>query len=105
MERKRLVSPEPLSVHRDLYVLLYVGILLITGALGSLIYKNADSVGHGVLAGLMSCATIAGFFWGFKHSKEFSRRKVEQERAGLHHILLLGSLLLLSVIGYLHYQP
>ncbi|MDQ6764325.1 MAG: DUF2157 domain-containing protein, partial [Bacteroidota bacterium] len=48
-EKVELQEHEPVSVHWDLRMLLYLGIVLLTTALGILVYKNIDTLGHDVI--------------------------------------------------------
>ena len=61
LEQKGLISSEqnaliseyertkPFSLNYELRTFLYLGITMLTGGLGVLIYQNIDSIGHGVI--------------------------------------------------------
>ncbi|MBC8081589.1 MAG: DUF2157 domain-containing protein [Hymenobacter sp.] len=94
----------PFSVHYEVRTLLYLGITLLTGGLGVLIYQHSDEIGHGVLIALMTLLTAACFGYAARHRAPFTWG--EAVRVGFlpDYVLLLGCLLLLSLEGYAQYQ-
>ena len=94
----------PESVYWDLRTLLYLGIVLFTSAIGIIIYKNIDSIGHAAM--LISIAALDGlcFYYCIKNGNGYSNNKVESPGIWYDYILLLASLLLLIFIGYLQFQ-
>ncbi|MEO7562159.1 MAG: DUF2157 domain-containing protein [Ferruginibacter sp.] len=101
IERDKL---KPLSVHWELRTLLYLGILLLTTAMGIFVYKNIDTIGHQVIIILIALACAACFFYCFKKSKGYSGNKVESPGILFDYILLSGCLLLLIFIGYIQFE-
>lgn len=97
-------NKQPLSLFADLHVLLYAGVLLLSTGLGILIYKNIDEIGHGVVVAIIALLCIGCYAWSFKHSPGFSAAKTSTENSFTDYILLLGSLLLLTLTGYLQFQ-
>ena len=94
----------PVSVYWDLTTLLYVGILLLTGGLGILVYKNIDSIGHTAIVTLIACLCLASFAYCFKNSRGYSNHKMESPTVLFDYVLLLACLLLLTFIGYLQFE-
>ena len=47
------------SIHWEVKTLLYIGVLLLTGGIGILIYKNIETIGHTVILALIG-AVCAG---------------------------------------------
>lgn len=92
------------SVHWEIKTILYLGIMLLTGGIGILVYENIDTIGHQVI--LLFIALVSGgcLFYCFKHKKPFSRSKVESPNTFFDYILLLGTISLLIFVGYLQYQ-
>lgn len=95
---------QKVSLHLELRALLYLGVLLTSSAIGVLIYKNIDQLGHLVIvSGLaLGCLGCYGFcFW---------KRRTPAAVTGtgnpvmFDYILLLGCLLLLITVGYLQSQ-
>jgi Predicted membrane protein (DUF2157) len=103
-ERVKKLQQEPVSVHWELRSLLYVGILLVTTALGILVYENIDTIGHSIIITAIGILCAACFVYCFKKAKGYSPVKTELPGILYDYILLTGCLLLLSFIGYIQYQ-
>ena len=52
----------PLSLYWELRLLLYLGVLLLTGGLGLLVYKNIDSIGHQAVLAFIALITAGSFY-------------------------------------------
>lgn len=92
------------SLHWDLRSLLYSGILMLATGIGILIYKNIDAIGHltvVIAAGVLSAVCLG---YCFRHVHPFSREKIESPNLWFDYILLLGSLLMVTFLGYLQFQ-
>src|SRR6185312_13904089 len=92
------------SVHWEVKTLLYLGVLLLTTGLGILIYENIDTIGHKVVLALIALICTGCFVYCFKMVLPFSSEKVKSPNTWFDYILLLGSLSLLTFIGYLQYE-
>jgi len=92
------------SVHWEVKTLLYIGIVLLTSGLGIFVYKNIDTIGHQVILAFIALISTGCFVYCFRHKKPFSRAKVQTENAFFDYILLLGTITLVTFIGYLQYQ-
>ncbi|WP_295123548.1 DUF2157 domain-containing protein [uncultured Chitinophaga sp.] len=101
---KTAESGKLFSLHWELKTLLYLGVLLFSGGLGTLIYKNIDTIGHQAI--LLVIAAVSGgcYFYCFKHKLSFSRHKVLPPNSFFDYILLLGCLTFVSFITYLQAQ-
>jgi hypothetical protein len=95
---------KPISIHWDLRTLLYAGILLVTTALGILVYKNINTIGHSVIITTIGILCAACFIYCFRKATGYSAEKKESPGILYDYILLSGCLLLLTFIGYLQYQ-
>ena len=95
---------KPISIHWDLRTLLYIGILLVTTALGILVYENIDTIGHSVMITAIGILCAACFIFCFRKTTGYSSAKKESPGILYDYILLTGCLLLLTFIGYLQYQ-
>jgi hypothetical protein len=92
------------SLHWELKTLLYLGVLLLSGGLGILIYKNIDTIGHqAILAGI---AIICGLSFAYCTRKKlpFSWQKVPAPNGFFDYILLLGCLTFITFVTYLQVQ-
>lgn len=92
------------SVHWELKTILYLGILLLTGGLGILIYKNIDTIGHQVILAAIGLICIGCFFYCERKKLPFARIKVPAPNSFFDYILLLGCLTLITFITYLQVQ-
>ncbi|MEP6512685.1 MAG: DUF2157 domain-containing protein [Parafilimonas sp.] len=95
---------QPVSVHWDLRTLLYLGIVLLTTALGILVYKNIDTIGHQVIIIVIAVICVGCFAYCFRKAKGYSKAKAESPNILFDYVLLLGCLLLLTFIGYIQYE-
>jgi hypothetical protein len=92
------------SLHWELRTLLYLGVLVLTGGLGILIYKNIDSIGHQVILAAIALLCAGCFIYCERKKLPFSFNKVNSPNTLFDYILLLGCLLLLTFITYLQVQ-
>ncbi|PWV45897.1 putative membrane protein DUF2157 [Chitinophaga sp. S165] len=104
-EKVRTITASRLfSVHWELKTILYLGVLLLSGGLGILIYKNIDTIGHQAILAAIALACGGCFYYSFRHKLPFSREKVPAPNGFFDYILLLGCLLMLTFITYLQVQ-
>ena len=92
------------SLHWEIRLLLYLGILLLTGGLGILVYKNIDSIGHEVVLISIALLSAGSFLYCFKNKLPFSSVRVKAPNAFFDYILLLGCLTFITFIAYFQYQ-
>jgi hypothetical protein len=92
------------SLHWELRTLLYLGVLLISGGLGILIYKNIDTIGHTAIICFIAAISIAGFVYCFKKAVPWATSKVEAPNPYFDYVLLMACLAMVSFTGYLQYQ-
>ncbi|RPD42758.1 DUF2157 domain-containing protein [Chitinophaga barathri] len=102
--REKLLLPRLFSVHWEVTTLLYLGVLLLSGGLGILVYKNIDTIGHQVI--LLAIGLTCGlcFVIANKKKRPFSRHKVLAPNMGWDYIVLLACLLFITFITYLQAQ-
>jgi hypothetical protein len=99
LERGRLFS-----LFWELRLLLYIGVLLLTGGLGILVYKNIDTIGHQAVLAFIALVAAGSFFYCFRKRSPFSLEKVVVADPFFDYVLLLGCLSLLIFLGYLQYE-
>jgi Predicted membrane protein (DUF2157) len=116
LQEKGIISPEqstviseyektkPFSIHYELRTLLYLGITLFTGGLGVLIYQNIDTIGHGVIVGLISLITVGCFGFAYLKRSPFTWEEVKNQSQFADFALLLGCMMFLILEGYLQFQ-
>lgn len=104
-EKVRVISANRLfSVHWELKTILYLGVLLLSGGLGILIYKNIDTIGHQAILAAIALGCIGCFYYAYRHKLPFSKEKVPAPNTLFDYILLLGCLLLITFITYMQVQ-
>jgi hypothetical protein len=92
------------SLFRELRLLLYLGVLLLTGGLGIVVYKNIDTIGHQAVLAFIALITVGSFYYCLRKKTAFDWDKVEAPNSIFDYILLLGCLSLLIFLGYWQYQ-
>ena len=92
------------SLHNELRFLIYLSIVLFTGGIGVLIYKNIDTIGHSILLALILLVTGVCFYLSYKKSKGFSKNEVLFDNPIYDYLVLLATILSCTFVGYLQYQ-
>ncbi len=95
---------KPFSLHYELRTILYLGITLLTGGLGVLIYQNLDTIGHEVIVGLIAVITLTCFGFAFWKREPFTWFEVKTPHHFSDFVLLLGCTSFLILEGYLQFQ-
>ncbi|MEJ8816557.1 DUF2157 domain-containing protein [Lacibacter sp. H407] len=101
---KNASNNKTISLHWDIRTLLYLGVLLLSGGLGILIYKNIDTIGHQAILVFIALICASAFFYCFKTKLPFALSKVESPNVYFDYVLLLACLTFLSFIAYLQFQ-
>ena len=99
-----IVSGKIASVYYELRTLLYLGVMLFTGGMGILVYENIGDLGHIISIVTLCVLTIICFWYVFSKGTPFTPNKADAPTPYFDYIVLLGSLLFISVQGYLQYQ-
>lgn len=92
------------SVHWEIKTLMYLAVLLLSGGLGILIYKNIDSIGHNVILLFLVLLCAGCFYYCFKFRFPFSVNRVASPNILFDYLLLLACLTFISFVAYLQYQ-
>ena len=100
----QITSGKVVSVFYELRSLLYLGVMLFTAGAGLLIYLNIGELGHLLSIIALSLLTIACFWYALKHAIDYTHGQVKSPTPYYDYIVLLGSLLFVSVQGYLQFQ-
>ncbi|UOQ52482.1 DUF2157 domain-containing protein [Hymenobacter cellulosivorans] len=95
---------KPFSLYYELRTLLSLGVTLLSTGLGLLIYKNIDTLGHGVIVALIALLSAAGFTYAYRQRQPFSWQANPKPSNSADYALLLACLTLLTLVGYLQYQ-
>ncbi|WP_375444296.1 DUF2157 domain-containing protein [uncultured Fibrella sp.] len=94
----------PVSLHHELRAALYVGILLLTGGLGLLIYEHYDEIGDLAIIGGMAALCVISFWYAWKNRPLLSPEQARNRSVFGDYTLLLSCLLFLSLEGYAQYR-
>jgi hypothetical protein len=97
-------SGKILSVYYELQTLLYVGVMFLTTGVGILIYQNIGELGHMISIIALSILTVVCFWYAFSRSVPYSNVQIKAPTHYYDYVVLLGSLLFVSVQGYLQFQ-
>lgn len=99
-----IVSHKLVSVFYELRTILYLGVMLFATGAGILIYQNIGEFGHIISIAFLCIVAVACFWYVFKHAPDYSNGKVTSPIPYYDYIVLLGSLLVISIQGYLEFQ-
>jgi len=91
------------SLHWELKTLLYLGVTLLSGGFGILVYKNIDTIGHHVILAIIALVSLGCFYYCRRNAAPFSVDKVQAPNPFFDYILLLGCLTMITFIAYLQY--
>lgn len=97
-------AAKPFSLHYELRTVLYLGITLLAGGLGVLVYQHIDSIGHGVVVLTIAAIMAACFAYAARHRAPFTWGMVTKTSVGADYLLLLSCLLFVVLEGYVQYQ-
>lgn len=99
-----ITSGKVVSVFYELRSLLYLGVMLLSTGAGILIYENIGEIGHIISICALSILMLVCFWYSFKHVGAYTNEQVKSPTPYYDYVLLLGSLLFISVQGYLQFQ-
>lgn len=89
------------SLYFELRLILYLGIMLLTGGLGYIAYQNMGSFGH-IISMLLIFAGIVGcFYFVNKQALPYSNAEVNINHPYFDYILILGALLIIALFTYI----
>jgi len=97
-------TTKPLSMHWELRLMLYAGILLFNAGLGIIIYQNIDTIGHQAIIAAITLLTASCFYYTYRKSQPYSNDEVQNSGKLQEYALLLGCVSFLALEGYLQFQ-
>jgi len=103
MKVESLEKARLFSLHWELKTLLYLGVTLLSGGLGILVYKNIETIGHQAILAFIALVSIGCFYYCRRKAAPFSLGKVQSPNSFFDYILLLACLTMLTFFGYLQY--
>lgn len=96
VKRKKVIS-----LYYDLRLVLYLGIMLLTGGLGYIIYDNLGEVGHYLLMFSLAIGIGVGSRFIYFKAKPYSTDEVEPNHVYFAYVVLLVALLIISLFTYI----
>jgi Predicted membrane protein (DUF2157) len=97
----RIYGRELFSMHWELRLLLYAGILVLTTGLGLLIAKHFAAIGHLTLLAAIALGCAGCFAYCLRRGGGFTAEMLPAPDAAYDYVLLLGCLLLGTLQSYL----
>jgi hypothetical protein len=100
----RVARSELVSVHPELAVLLYGGVLAAMAGVGLLVKQNFEHIGPLAIAGALAAAAALCLVWVQRHASAFSWRETPSRHFAFEYLLLLGVLLVGADLAYVESQ-
>lgn len=100
----RIARGELLSVHAEIRLLFYLGVLLISAGTGLLIKENYDQIGPFAVALAVGLGAVACFGWAIRRAPAFSWGEVPSSSMAHDYLLLLGVLLGAADLAFIEVQ-
>jgi hypothetical protein len=97
---RRVARRDLVSVHAELRLLAYVGVLLVMGGVGVVVHDNLDRIGPVAIAAALGLAALGCFAWVARQAPPFTWGAVESPHLALDYVLLLGALLAGADLAY-----
>ena len=94
----------PFSLHYELRASLYLGITLLAGGLGVLVYRNIDTIGHEIIIAVVGLLMAACFGYAARRRTAFTWGEAPKTSVGADYLLVLGCLLFLVLEGYVQFR-
>jgi len=85
---------ELVSLHGDLRLLLYVGVVVVMAGVGALVHENLERIGPLAIVAALTCGTAACLLWVAYRAAPFTWEESKNPHLALDFLLLLGVLLL-----------
>jgi hypothetical protein len=96
----RIARRELVSLHAELRLLAYAGVLLVMAGVGILVEQNLDRIGPLAIAAALALAALLCFGWVARHAPAFSWSEAGSPHLALDYVLLLGALLVGADLAY-----
>jgi hypothetical protein len=100
----RVARGELLSVHGELRLLAYSGVLLVTAGVGVLVQQNLDRIGPLAVALALGVGAASCLAWVARRATPFSPDEVPSTDLAFDYVLLLGALLAGADLAYVEAQ-
>lgn len=92
------------SLHWELRMILYVGVVLLSSGISVFVYKNIDTIGHQAILLLIAIICAVCFYYINKFKLPYVNEQVNHPSPFFDYVTLFGCLLFWVFIGYIQYQ-
>jgi hypothetical protein len=96
----RVARGDLVSVHADLRLLLYAGVLVTMAGVSTLVAQNLDRLGPVAIASALALAAAGCLLWVARRAAPFTWDEVRFPHLALDYLLLLGVLLTGATLAY-----
>lgn len=100
----RIARRQLVSVHAELRLLAYLGVLLAMAGVGVLVKENLDRIGPVAIASILGLGALLCLGWVARQAPAFSRGAAASPHLALDYVLLLGALLIGADLAYVEAQ-
>ena len=100
----RVAKGQLVSVYRELRLVLYAGVLLVTAGVGALLVEQLDRLGPLAITAALTVSVGACFLWIRRKALPFSWQRAPSADLAFDYILLLGVLLASAEVAYIEAQ-
>jgi hypothetical protein len=100
----RIARRDLVSVHAELRLLAYLGVLLVMAGVGILLKENLDHIGPVAIAVGLGLGALLCLGWVARQAPPFSRAEIASPHLALDYVLLLGALLVGAELAYVEAQ-
>jgi hypothetical protein len=100
----RIARGELISIHPEIRLLFYFGVLLTTAGIGLLLKQNYQHIGPLAVAIVVGIGALASLYWAVRQAPAFSWKEVPSPSVSYDYWLLLGVLLAAADLAFIEVQ-
>lgn len=100
----RVAQGELISIHPEIRLLFYFGVLLTAAGVGLLVKQNYQQIGPLAISIGVGVGALASFAWAARRAPAFSWGEVPSPSLGYDYLLLLGVLLAAADLAFIEVQ-
>ena len=100
----RMARGELISIHTEMRLLFYFGVLLTAAGVGFLVKQNYQQIGPLAISIGVGIGALASFAWAARRAPSFSWGEMPSPSLGYDYLLLLGVLLAAADLAFIEVQ-